>query len=1017
MLLWAGGAASLIPVAILTAFALRGPIGERTAIAYLRARGVPAQVRVERLDTSGFSGGVVVGDPSDPDLAVERMEVVFEPGLLWRDGQLAPRIRSVHLVQPRLKLGYDGRRLTFGALQPLISALKPSAAPGRPPPDIQIEQAQVRLKTPAGTVVADGDAIVTRGRLRSLSARILPARLAYRGFLAEIVSGQADAWSDDRLHGAVGLKLGRAVLKGAEIQGAVIGVGASSPASRVSDGRTPLTLAVDASAASGRNGEVAIREPAFKALFQGTVAGPPSALRADGVGRLTLQVPSAAMGGGQGRGASLDLALPQIRLLLGRRAELRLASEGQASLDRLDLGLRRAPVQARAVSWRGKGELELAGDQLAAHLHGGLAALGGADRAGARRLAAALPLLGSDPEAQDAAASFLADAALSAPDLDLALAEGRLRLVATRRISLSAPAGRSIVLSPRSGAAILALDSNAAQGAFDLAVGGAGLPQLQATVLRYRGRSRGGGTVGDADLAFNLAVTDRMLTDARFKAAGRLSLTGAGRMAFSGAGCAAGSARAVSNGGRRVLEDVSGQLCPAPGAPLVRTDGAGWRLSAEARGVQARALQLNVKVSEGAGVLNLSSGRGRGLGGEATVRRLVLAGLSPEPLFRPLQAEGRLSASAGVVEGRLQVAELAHGQAIGQLTLHQDLGSGAGTAQISAPNLRFDPQGLQPAQVFPIAGSLATQASGRASFTGWARWSRSGMTSGGELRLDPLDFRSPMGRVQGLVTDVHFDSLLPLTTPPGQHAAAGTIHAVTMLSNDEADFSIGLKSLEIQGARAEAAGGGIEVGRLSVPFVGDHATSGVLRFKGVDVGAMLEGSSFADKISAQAKVDGEVRFSASTAGFHILSGQAFATGPGRLSIRRAALTGVAGEGASAPAATSQGANPQAAPSPMQDLAYQALEDLAFEKFDAVIEPRPKGRLGMVFHITGRHDPAQAPKATIGLLDILRGQAFKKRIPLPKGTPINLTLDTSINFDELVHDYMAATSQGSAEVQP
>ncbi len=38
------------------------------------------------------------------------------------------------------------------------------------------------------------------------------------------------------------------------------------------------------------------------------------------------------------------------------------------------------------------------------------------------------------------------------------------------------------------------------------------------------------------------------------------------------------------------------------------------------------------------------------------------------------------------------------------------------------------------------------------------------------------------------------------------------------------------------------------------------------------------------------------------------------------------------------------------------------------------------------------------------MDLARGTAFNKHIRLPKGTPVDLTLDTSLNFDDLMAAY-------------
>ena len=47
---------------------------------------------------------------------------------------------------------------------------------------------------------------------------------------------------------------------------------------------------------------------------------------------------------------------------------------------------------------------------------------------------------------------------------------------------------------------------------------------------------------------------------------------------------------------------------------------------------------------------------------------------------------------------------------------------------------------------------------------------------------------------------------------------------------------------------------------------------------------------------------------------------------------------------------------------------------------------------------------------MGLVDLINGSALQKPIPLPSGTPIDLTLDTSLNFDELLKSYTEAWSK-------
>ncbi len=78
--------------------------------------------------------------------------------------------------------------------------------------------------------------------------------------------------------------------------------------------------------------------------------------------------------------------------------------------------------------------------------------------------------------------------------------------------------------------------------------------------------------------------------------------------------------------------------------------------------------------------------------------------------------------------------------------------------------------------------------------------------------------------------------------------------------------------------------------------------------------------------------------------------------------------------------------------------------MAFDALDATVDSRPMGRLGVVFHLKGRHDPEKDVPARIGVVELARGTAFNQPIPLPKGTPVDLTLDTSLNFDDLMAAY-------------
>ena len=78
-----------------------------------------------------------------------------------------------------------------------------------------------------------------------------------------------------------------------------------------------------------------------------------------------------------------------------------------------------------------------------------------------------------------------------------------------------------------------------------------------------------------------------------------------------------------------------------------------------------------------------------------------------------------------------------------------------------------------------------------------------------------------------------------------------------------------------------------------------------------------------------------------------------------------------------------------------------MENLAFDQMDASINSQAHDRLGMLFHIRGRHDPPTRQKATLAVKDVISGHAMDKPMMLPSDTKIDLTLDTSLNFGDLV----------------
>ncbi|HET9160898.1 MAG TPA: YdbH domain-containing protein, partial [Caulobacteraceae bacterium] len=325
-----------------------------------------------------------------------------------------------------------------------------------------------------------------------------------------------------------------------------------------------------------------------------------------------------------------------------------------------------------------------------------------------------------------------------------------------------------------------------------------------------------------------------------------------------------------------------------------------------------------------------------------------------------------------------------------------------GTAEIDASHLVFARGGLQPADVTPIAALLAN-AQGQAAFTGHMDWNKDQPVEGtGRLVVGRLDFSSPVGPVSGLKGEVAFTSLAPLVSGANQSVTADLIDAFAPLKNVNATFTLAEDGLHLASAQAEVAGGRANLEPMTLPFAQHVTIAGAIGLDDINLNDLVALTSYADRIKTDLILDGRLPFEVDDRGIRLLKGRLATVKPGRISISRELLTGVESGQATAQVQTAPNAAVAEAPATnaVQDLTYDVLENLAVDSLSATVESLPSGRLGALFSIKGRFDPAKAPKTTMPLADLILGKPLDK-IPLAKGTPVDLTLDTSLNFDELV----------------
>jgi hypothetical protein len=629
-----------------------------------------------------------------------------------------------------------------------------------------------------------------------------------------------------------------------------------------------------------------------------------------------------------------------------------------AKAAKLDIGLRGVTASARGVE--GDGDLALEGTVLLAEA--------------LRRTIRGLPVLAMDAPLKAAVSSNLGPFAVT---VQAKVARHGDAAIVRLTAPLTVRAARGAVLRVSSLAA--AWKAGTVSGSLQAALSGGGLPPLQLAANNF---AWNGETLrAPVALAGTLDFSAFKRIDAKLD--GTVT-AGKGAFAFTLSRCE----RLTLAGLGTLAERIATQLCPAK-TPLFAVDDAGWRATAAAKAVSAFLPLANADLRATAAQLSFD-GHDKGPRGSIGLTAATVSDAARPLRFNPVAGSGTVTLADGIWRGRFAVSDT-KGRPLGTATLSHAMADGQGSAHLAAA-LTFAQDGLQPEDLSPLLAALR-KADGRADFAGDIAWTARGLAaSTGTLAVKDFAFLTPMGRAHALDTRLALTSLLPPVTAPGQELKIGRIDWTLPATAIDLRFGYDGKAVTVDGLEGDIAEGHVALAPFALnpgaPQVASRAA-----IAGLSLAPLIAASNLSGKASLQGKVSGSIPFTAGPEGLRIKNGHLKADGPGRLELSRS-LWGESAVHANA----------------VQDFAYQALESLAFDTLTADIDSIDGGRLQIVFHIKGRSDPPKPQVAEVALADILNGSALQKPIPLPSGTPIDLTLDTSLNFDELLRSYAEAWSK-------
>ncbi|HEX4270733.1 MAG TPA: YdbH domain-containing protein, partial [Rhizomicrobium sp.] len=538
--------------------------------------------------------------------------------------------------------------------------------------------------------------------------------------------------------------------------------------------------------------------------------------------------------------------------------------------------------------------------------------------------------------------------------------------------------------------------SDSLSASFKADLGGGGLPPITASVdnLVWSG---GGFT---ASTAFSTRLSYAMLHDATLSTRGVLSWQ-SGRYAFVPKACSRISLAAFHPGDSDLAKDIRATLCPVGAQPLIAGEGARWKFSGVARDTSAFLPLANAQVEPVAGTLAFE-GVGGDFHGQVTGLTGQISDKTTPARFKPVLGSGTIALANGVWRGQLAVSSSKKAR-LGDVTFQHVMATGAGSAHIAAPHLAFAPDKLVPEDLSALLAAFR-KANGAIDFQGDIAWTRDTLASRGILGIDSLDFLTPLGTAHAIKTKLEFTSLLPPRTAENQQLTISRIDWTLPFSSVDLHFSFDPTLVKVSALSSGWADGKASLDAFSVNPTHPGQIAGAAQFKSITLESLIAASNLGSKLKLTGKISGRVPFTFGPDGLHVANGHIASDGPGRLSVDRSLW--MQGD-----AAISSNA--------VQDFAYQALENLAFDSMSADLNSVAGGRLQIVFHIKGHSDPPKPQTANVAITDIINGTALYKPIPLPSNTPIDLTLDTSLNFDELLKSYAQAWSkslnpQGAAD---
>ncbi len=228
-----------------------------------------------------------------------------------------------------------------------------------------------------------------------------------------------------------------------------------------------------------------------------------------------------------------------------------------------------------------------------------------------------------------------------------------------------------------------------------------------------------------------------------------------------------------------------------------------------------------------------------------------------------------------------------------RLAGHHALDKKNGMLEISGVSLRFEADGRQPADLFPILGNHVKRVSGQIDARGQVGWGTA-FTSKMDVVVKDVAFDSAVTSIGALNGTFALASVLPPRTAGAQHFTAKLKLAGLPDGDVDLRFTLpGNDRLHIDRAAFSLAGGSLEIANITLGH--GQPVAGDLAIRGLDLATLL-GVIDVDGLSGSGTIEGRVPVRVDDSGVAILSGKLGAKGPGVVRYTGTALPDTGGGG-------------------------------------------------------------------------------------------------------------------------